>query len=93
MVLQTQLGHTNFAQKRQLITLIKSREVTLGGYIKTKIYGRLNCKSGKRMRVENRVFFADEQEAINAGYRPCAHCMPGAYKQWEVVQAAKQNQQ
>lgn len=45
------------------------------------------------MRVENRVFFADEQEAINAGYRPCAHCMPGAYKQWKAVQAAKQQQQ
>jgi DNA/RNA endonuclease YhcR with UshA esterase domain len=84
MLLQTQLGNTNFAQKRNLVTLIKSGEITLGGYIKTKIYGTLNCKSGKRMKVENRIFFADEQDAINAGYRPCGHCMPHAYKIWKA---------
>jgi hypothetical protein len=89
MLLHTQLGHSDFAQKRNLVTLIKSGKITLGGYIKTKIYGTLNCKSGKRMKVANRIFFADEQEAINAGYRPCAHCMPEAYKRWK----AKQDQQ
>jgi acetone carboxylase gamma subunit len=89
MLLHLQLGNSNFAQKRKLVSLIKSGEITLGGYVKAKIYGKLNCKSGKRMKVENRVFFADEQEAIRAGYRPCGHCMADAYRIWK----AKQNQQ
>lgn len=86
MLLHAKLGDTNFAQKRNLVNLINAGEITLGGYIKTKIYGTLKCKSGKRMMVKNRIFFTDEQEAINAGYRPCGHCLPNAYKQWKAKQ-------
>jgi len=32
------------------------------------------------MKVENRVFFKDEQEALELGYRPCGHCVPEEYK-------------
>jgi methylphosphotriester-DNA--protein-cysteine methyltransferase len=28
------------------------------------------------------VFFADERTAVAAGYRPCAVCLPEAYRQW-----------
>lgn len=61
---------------------------TLGGHKKLKIYGRLDCPSALRyiakgQYVENRVFFADEKTAIKAGYRPCAKCMPEAYKKWK----------
>jgi methylphosphotriester-DNA--protein-cysteine methyltransferase len=31
-----------------------------------------------------RVFFADEQTAIAAGYRPCARCLPERYRQWRA---------
>ena len=31
--------------------------------------------------VKNRVFFADEQTAVTAGYRPCAVCLPDEYAQ------------
>lgn len=48
-----------------------------------KIYGTLHCKSGKRMKKENRVFFQSEKEAMEAGYRPCGHCMNSAYKKWK----------
>jgi methylphosphotriester-DNA--protein-cysteine methyltransferase len=34
--------------------------------------------------IANRVFFADEQASVAAGYRPCAACLPAAYKQWKV---------
>jgi methylated-DNA-[protein]-cysteine S-methyltransferase len=33
--------------------------------------------------VSQRVFFADEDTAIAAGYRPCANCMPDAYARWK----------
>lgn len=56
---------------------------TLGGYQrgKIKIYGRLNCKSAnnwikKGHYVKFRVFFASEQDAIAAGFRPCKICKP-----------------
>jgi methylphosphotriester-DNA--protein-cysteine methyltransferase len=32
--------------------------------------------------VDNRVFFGDERDAIAAGYRPCAVCMPEAFRAW-----------
>jgi hypothetical protein len=36
------------------------------------------------MKVENRVFFKDEQEALELGYRPCGHCVPEKYKLWKA---------
>ena len=61
---------------------------TLGGHRKLKIYGRLDCPSAARyiakgQYVQYRVFFADEQTAIEAGYRPCARCMPEEYRKWK----------
>lgn len=67
----------------QLKELISSGQIQLGGNAKLKIYGRLTCNSGKRMKKENRVFFHDETEAIRNGYRPCGHCMRNQYLQWK----------
>ena len=57
---------------------------TLGGHRRLKIYGRLDCPSALRYiakghYVEHRVFFADEETAIAAGYRTCGVCMKEAY--------------
>ena len=62
---------------------------TLGGYKPSKIYGRLDCPSALRYiangrYTRRRVFFADEQAAIAAGYRPCARCMPEQYRAWKT---------
>ena len=59
-----------------------------GGHKKLKIYGMLDCPSAKRYikqgKYENhRVFFANEEDAVNAGYRPCAICMPEKYEEWK----------
>ena len=67
---------------------------TLGGHKKLKIYGRLDCPSAARyiakgQYVQHRVFFADEETAIAAGYRPCAVCMPEAYKIWKETKDSK----
>lgn len=61
---------------------IKTFSIQFAGHTKLKIYGTLDCKSGKRMKRENRMFFKTEDEAIKAGYRPCGHCMKDKYQQW-----------
>jgi methylphosphotriester-DNA--protein-cysteine methyltransferase len=58
---------------------IKQKEICFGGNKKLKIYGTLQCMSGKRMKRENRVFFATKKEALQNGYRPCGHCMKAEY--------------
>jgi methylphosphotriester-DNA--protein-cysteine methyltransferase len=63
--------------------LIHRGRITLAGNAKLKIYGRLNCKSGKRMKKGNRVFFESQKEAIELGYRPCGHCMRTQYDRWK----------
>lgn len=62
---------------------IRRKEILLGGNAKLKIYGSLNCASGKRMLRANRVFFSTEKEAAENGYRPCGHCMKPAYNAWK----------
>jgi len=69
--------------KRKLRSLIDSDAIKFGGNKPLKIYGTLSCKSGKRMKKENRVFFQSEEEAINEGYRPCGHCMNAEYQKWK----------
>ena len=59
----------------------------LGGHRRTRIYGRLDCPSALRALarggyVEHRVFFACEADAVAAGYRPCAVCLPERYGAW-----------
>jgi methylphosphotriester-DNA--protein-cysteine methyltransferase len=70
-------------KKRKLKLLIDKCEIKFGGNKRLKIYGTLSCKSGKRMKKENRVFFYSKQEAIDHGFRPCAHCMKAEYENWK----------
>ena len=63
----------------------------LGGHRRLKGYGRLDCPSALRWiakgyYVRHRVFFADEATAVAAGYRPCAICMPEAYRAWKAAE-------
>lgn len=62
---------------------IKQQTICFGGNNKLKIYGLLQCKSGKRLKRTNRVFFATETEAIQNGFRPCGHCMKSRYQKWK----------
>lgn len=82
MIRQTDLGPTRFAQLRALAGLVTKSVVTLGGNQPGKIYGRLDCRAGKRMKPANRVFFRDVTEAEAAGFRPCAICLPNTYCTW-----------
>lgn len=71
---------------------------TLGGYRRSKIYGLLTCRSAAQAiarggYVKHRVFFADEETAIAAGYRPCAVCLPAKYAQWKAARACDSRHQ
>jgi len=62
---------------------IRQHKIFFAGNAKLKIYGKLDCKSGKRMKRDNRVFFHSKKEAINQGFRPCGHCMKKDYEKWK----------
>lgn len=62
---------------------IRRKNILWGGNKKLKIYGTLQCVSGKRMKRENRVFFESEEEALENGYRPCGHCLRESYQKWK----------
>ncbi len=62
--------------------MIRASTITWAGNRKLRIYGRLRCPSGMRMKRQNRVFFSSEEEAIEAGYRPCGHCLRLTYHEW-----------
>ncbi|MEH6355289.1 MAG: Ada metal-binding domain-containing protein [Marinobacter sp.] len=68
---------------------------TLGGNSKAKIYGRLDCTAANgalsKGYAEHRVFFADEQNAIHTGYRPCGRCMTSQYKDWNSGPEGKES--
>lgn len=83
MIRHTDLGDKAFARSKALFLMIQSAEIALGGNRKLKIYGQLDCRAGKRMKAENRVFFENETEAVNLGYRPCAVCMRKEYLLWK----------
>jgi hypothetical protein len=65
----------------------------LAGNARLKIYGRLDCPSALRAiergptYARHRVFFADADSAVAAGFRPCAVCMRAAYNKWKATAA------
>jgi methylphosphotriester-DNA--protein-cysteine methyltransferase len=65
---------------------------TWGGHRASKIYGRLDCVAARRAiarggYLTHRVFFADEQTAAAAGYRPCGTCCTDRYEAWKTARA------
>ena len=70
-------------------THLSSTPRNTGGHRTARIYGRLDCPSALRAierggYVTHRVFFADEDTAVAAGYRPCARCLPERYNAWKA---------
>lgn len=83
MIKHIELGENALDRIIAVNSLIRKGEITLAGHGRAKIYGLLSCASGKRIKVERRVFFKNEAEAIDAGFRPCCHCMYKKFKQWQ----------
>lgn len=87
MIRHGDIGPQHFGTSRKLSVMISSRQITIAGNCKLKIYGQLSCSSGKRMKRENRVFFEDVCDALAHGYRPCGHCMREEYLKWKRRQS------
>jgi methylphosphotriester-DNA--protein-cysteine methyltransferase len=74
----------------QRVTRAGEKYGTLGGNRRSRIYGRLDCPSALRALAAGgpyaryRVFFVDEAEAVAAGFRPCAVCLPAEYNRWRA---------
>ena len=75
----------NDIDRQELRKEIKNRSIQYAGNSNLKIFGLLSCRSGKRMKNENRVFFKTETEALTAGFRPCGHCMRDQYRRWKLT--------
>jgi hypothetical protein len=68
----------------------------LGGHSRQKVYGRLDCPNAlsflrRGFEPRFRVFFADEADAIAAGYRPCGACLRDEYRAWKASQPTQTN--
>lgn len=60
---------------------------SIGGHRRSRIFGRLDCPAALRALARggyapHRVFFARIADAVEAGYRPCAVCLPDEYAEW-----------
>jgi len=62
---------------------IRKGQIRYGANSKLKIFGKLDCNSGKGMKKENRLFFNSSSEAIQFGFRPCGHCMRKEWLDWK----------
>ena len=65
----------------------------LGGHARTRVYGRLDCPVAlsllrRGFEPRHRVFFADEETAVAAGFRPCGACMRDRYAVWKADPSA-----
>jgi methylphosphotriester-DNA--protein-cysteine methyltransferase len=83
MIRHIELGERQFTRSRNLKKLIDEGKIAFGGNIKLKIYGLMTCGQGKRLKIENRVFFANRDEAEASGFRPCGSCMRREYLAWK----------
>ncbi|WP_036188490.1 Ada metal-binding domain-containing protein [Marinobacterium lacunae] len=76
-------------------TITSETPGTLGGNSKAGIYGRLDCPAANgalsKGYAQHRVFFANEQSAIQAGFRPCGRCMVSEYKEWKSGPEGKEH--
>ncbi|MGC6452711.1 MAG: Ada metal-binding domain-containing protein [Candidatus Puniceispirillaceae bacterium] len=63
--------------------LILGGHIRYGGNLRLRIYGRLDCSSGKRMKRASRVFFGDAAAARAPGLRPSGHCRRDDYARWK----------
>src|SRR5687767_5398655 len=79
---KTMLSHLEISDQ-ELRNQIRQKQIYLERNDKLKIYVLLKCRSGKRMKKENRVFFRARTEAIRLGFRPCGHCLASDYKKWK----------
>jgi len=75
--------HHTASTDAQIRKKIRKSSFEFAGNATLKIFGKLNCASGKRVKRTNRVFFNSREEAIKNSFRPCGHCLKAEYKNWK----------
>ena len=65
--------------------MIRDGRLTFAGNRRLKIFGRLDCRAGRRLARWNRVFFGSHSEAEGLAYRPCVRCLRAAYDVWKLA--------
>jgi len=69
----------NRDEKEGEMTTARDSVRKLQGCRTTRIYCRLDCPAGKRMKPQNRVYFGSPEEARASGYRACKVCKPDGH--------------
>ena len=80
-------GEHFYALLREGKEILRKRPGQYAGNRRYKIFGLPDgtCCGGKQMKPENRVWFANLEDAVNEGYRPCNLCKPMDEEDWERV--------
>ena len=73
---------------------MSDRPGTLGGHRRSRVFGRLDCpvalsNVARGRGIAHRVFFADREAAVAAGYRPCGACLREEYRAWKQAGRAQ----
>jgi len=53
-----------------------AKEYKYIGNIKSKKFHQLNCRSVRKLKTKNRIYFRSKEEAEKQGYTPCKVCKP-----------------
>ncbi|MBU2638501.1 MAG: methyltransferase domain-containing protein [Nanoarchaeota archaeon] len=92
-IIRTCDSFITISQKTKLYSILKGGRAIqspmpgeYAGNSPRKIFGRLDCGTGKRlMKPENRVFFHTLEDAVTQGYRPCNNCKPINEQDFEKI--------
>jgi methylphosphotriester-DNA--protein-cysteine methyltransferase len=66
------LFHVSYSQDQ----IAPANEYKYVGNIKSKIYHKLKCRSAKKLKSKNCMYFKDKEEAEKQGFIPCKVCKP-----------------
>jgi signal transduction histidine kinase len=56
--------------------LIEEASKRFIGSKKNKVFHRNDCRIGKRISKDNKVYFENKSDALSSGYKPCKVCKP-----------------
>ena len=73
----------------QLCVAVECKDAKFIGNKNSKIYHKPDCAAVKKMKDENKVAFASEEEAKKAKFRPCKKCIDVKKKEKDDKSAGK----
>ncbi|MEW6358735.1 MAG: Ada metal-binding domain-containing protein [Planctomycetota bacterium] len=74
----------------QVCTAQESKDEKLIGNKESKVYHKADCAAVKKMKEENKVEFASEEEAKKAEFKPCKKCVDVKKKEGKAKDKEKE---